>query len=72
MAALKKAYADIILSITKETAARVLASERKSAVFQHELKEAKDEGVRMLVRLKQMMDKQVNHLFPWLLMDLFV
>lgn len=59
MAALKKAYADIILSISKESAARVLASERKSAVFQHELKVAKEEGVRMLMRLKQMMDTQV-------------
>ncbi|KAL8547380.1 hypothetical protein ACS0TY_006922 [Phlomoides rotata] len=56
--ALQKAYADIILSISKDTAARVLASERKSAMFQYELKVAREEGVRMLMRLKQMMDSQ--------------
>ncbi|PIN22648.1 hypothetical protein CDL12_04632 [Handroanthus impetiginosus] len=58
LTALKKAYADIILGISKEAAARVIASERKSLRYQHELKVAKEEGVRMLLRLKQMMDSQ--------------
>ncbi|KAK4427204.1 hypothetical protein Salat_1489300 [Sesamum alatum] len=60
LTALKKAYADIILSISKEAATRVMASERKSARYEHELKVAKEEGVRMLLRLKQMMDSQIG------------
>ncbi|KAL1553537.1 hypothetical protein AAHA92_14200 [Salvia divinorum] len=56
LTALKKAYADIILGISKEAAARVMASEKKSVRYQHELKAMKEEGVRMLMRLKQMMD----------------
>ncbi|XP_051133506.1 uncharacterized protein LOC127253109 [Andrographis paniculata] len=60
LTSLKKAYADIILSISKEAAARVMASERKSARYQHELKVAKEEGVRILLRLKQMMDYQAS------------
>ncbi|XP_057780727.1 uncharacterized protein LOC130999233 [Salvia miltiorrhiza] len=58
LTALKKAYADIILGISKEAAARVMASEKKSVRFQHELKATKEEGVRMLMRLKHMMDAQ--------------
>lgn len=60
--ALKKAYADIILGISKEAAARVLASEKKSARYQYELKVAKEDGLQMLLRLKKMMDSQVKHL----------
>ncbi|KAL0385011.1 UNVERIFIED_CONTAM: hypothetical protein Sradi_2895400 [Sesamum radiatum] len=60
LTALKKAYADVILSISKEAATRVMASERKSVRYQHELKVAKEEGVRMLLRLKQMMDSQIG------------
>ncbi|KAH6801259.1 hypothetical protein C2S52_001723 [Perilla frutescens var. hirtella] len=60
LTALKKAYADIILSISKEAAARVMASEKKSMRYQHELKAAKEEGIRMLMRLKQMMDTQIS------------
>ncbi|XP_042004159.1 uncharacterized protein LOC121753067 isoform X2 [Salvia splendens] len=56
LTALKKAYADIILGISKEAAVRVMASEKKSVRYQHELKAAKEEGVRMLMRLKHMMD----------------
>ncbi|GER27107.1 60S ribosomal protein L4-B [Striga asiatica] len=59
LAGLKKAYADVILSISKEAAARVMASEKKSVMYQHELKVAKDEGLRMMLRLKQMMDYQI-------------
>ncbi|KAL0357547.1 UNVERIFIED_CONTAM: hypothetical protein Scaly_1440400 [Sesamum calycinum] len=60
LTALKKAYADVILSISKEAANRVMGSERKSVRYQHELKVAKEEGVRMLLRLKQMMDSQIG------------
>lgn len=59
---LKKAYADVILGISKEAAARVMASENKSLRYQHELKATKEEGVRILIRLKHMMDTQVIHL----------
>ncbi|KAG8379060.1 hypothetical protein BUALT_Bualt07G0049000 [Buddleja alternifolia] len=60
LTALKKAYADVILNISKEAAARVMASERRAARYQHELKAAKDESLRMLMRLKQMMDSRIN------------
>ncbi|EYU26439.1 hypothetical protein MIMGU_mgv1a024103mg, partial [Erythranthe guttata] len=60
LTALKKAYADVILSTSKEAAARVLSSERKSARWQHELAAAKEDGVRMLMRLKKMMDSQMS------------
>ncbi|KAE9602598.1 hypothetical protein Lalb_Chr12g0201291 [Lupinus albus] len=58
--ALKKAYADIILNTAKEAAARVLVSERKATRFQQELASSKDEALRMLLRLKQMLDSKVK------------
>ncbi|CAI9754624.1 unnamed protein product [Fraxinus pennsylvanica] len=60
LTALKKAYADIMLNTTKEAAARIMASESKAARYQHELRVAKEEGLRMLMRLKQMMDLKVR------------
>ncbi|XP_050225216.1 uncharacterized protein LOC126674758 [Mercurialis annua] len=60
LTALKKAYADIILNTAKEAAARIMASERKAQRYQRELFAAKDEALRMLIRLKQMMDSKVN------------
>ncbi|XP_022852540.1 uncharacterized protein LOC111374140 isoform X2 [Olea europaea var. sylvestris] len=60
LTALKKAYAEIMLNTTKEAAARIMASESKAARYQHELRVAKEEGVRMLMRLKQMMDSKVR------------
>lgn len=59
MVALKKAYADIILNTAKEAAARIMVSERKALRFQQDLCATKDEALRMLVRLKQMMDSKV-------------
>ncbi|XP_028778655.1 uncharacterized protein LOC114735152 [Neltuma alba] len=56
MMALKKAYANIILNTAKEAAARIMTSERRAAQFQQELTSTKDEALRMLVRLKQMID----------------
>nr|GMC48304.1 Golgin subfamily A member 6-like protein [Ipomoea batatas] len=60
LAALKKAYADIILNTAKEAAARIMVSERKALRFQHELQVAKEEALRMLLRLKQMMDSKIS------------
>ncbi|KAG7559087.1 hypothetical protein ISN45_Aa05g006950 [Arabidopsis thaliana x Arabidopsis arenosa] len=54
--ALKKAYAEMILNTAKESAARVIVSERKSARFHHDLHGTKEEALRLLVRLKLMID----------------
>ncbi|KAG6719835.1 hypothetical protein I3842_03G027100 [Carya illinoinensis] len=60
MLALKKAYAEIILNTAKEAAARVMTSERKALRFQQDLRATKDEALRMLVRLKQMIDSKAT------------
>ncbi|VVA20197.1 PREDICTED: LOC110645823 isoform [Prunus dulcis] len=60
MVALKKAYAEIILNTAKEAAARVMASEHKALRFQHDLLSTKDESLRVLLRLKQMIDSKTN------------
>ncbi|GER38531.1 S-adenosyl-L-methionine-dependentmethyltransferases superfamily protein [Striga asiatica] len=56
LAELKKAYADVIFNMSKEAAMRVMSSEKRAARYQHELKVGKEEALRMLMRLKQMMD----------------
>uniref|UniRef100_A0A803M1F9 Uncharacterized protein n=1 Tax=Chenopodium quinoa TaxID=63459 RepID=A0A803M1F9_CHEQI len=56
MTALKKAYAEIILNTAKEAAARIMASERKSQQFHHDLNCTKEEALRLLLRQKQTMD----------------
>lgn len=56
---MKKAYADIILNTAKEAAARIMVSERKALRFEYELKNAKEDALQMLLRLKQMMDSKV-------------
>lgn len=58
--ALKKAYAEMILNTAKESAARVMVSDRKTAWFHHDLCGTKDEALRLLVRLKQMIDAKVK------------
>lgn len=63
MVALKKAYAEIILNTAKEAAARVMASEHKALRFQHDLRSTKDESLRVLLRLKQMIDSKVCFFF---------
>ncbi|KAI3499369.1 hypothetical protein L1887_35166 [Cichorium endivia] len=60
LTALKRAYADIILNTAKEAAARIMVSERKALRFEYELKNAKEDALQMLLRLKQMMDSKVN------------
>ncbi|KAF9666410.1 hypothetical protein SADUNF_Sadunf16G0226500 [Salix dunnii] len=54
--ALKKAYADIILNTAKEAANRVMESERKALRYHNDLCNSKDEALRLLLRLKQMID----------------
>ncbi|KAI3759350.1 hypothetical protein L6452_07101 [Arctium lappa] len=60
LTALKKAYADIILNTAKEAAARIMVSERKALRFEYELKNAKEDALQMLLRLKKMMDSKIN------------
>jgi hypothetical protein len=59
LTALKKAYAEIILNTAKEAAARIMVSEKKALRFQQELFSTKEEALRMLLRLKQMLDSKV-------------
>ncbi|CAI9266726.1 unnamed protein product [Lactuca saligna] len=57
---LKKAYADMILNTVKESAGRIMISERKAYRLELELKESKENALQMLTRLKQMMDSKIN------------
>lgn len=57
---MKTAYAEIILNTAKEAAARIVISEKKAFRYQQELFAAKEEGLRMLLRLKQMLDSKVH------------
>ncbi|KAL1338039.1 hypothetical protein HN51_032726 [Arachis hypogaea] len=56
LVALKKAYADVILNTGKEAAVRVMASEWRVHGFLHELEWTKEEGLRLMLRLKHMLD----------------
>ncbi|KAF7806133.1 myosin-11 [Senna tora] len=60
LTALKKAYADIILNTAKEAAARIMVSERRAMMFHRELVSTKEDALRMLLRLKQMLDSKVS------------
>ncbi|OIT05896.1 PREDICTED: uncharacterized protein LOC109206804 [Nicotiana attenuata] len=60
MEALKKAYAEIILNMAKEAAARVMVSEQKALKFQQDLHSTKEEALRMLLRLKSMIDAKTT------------
>ncbi|XP_057984292.1 uncharacterized protein LOC131168683 [Malania oleifera] len=60
MVALKKAYVKIILNTAKEAAARVIASERRAFQSQRDLWSVKNEGLRMLQRLKQRLDFKIT------------
>jgi len=53
LTALKKAYAE------KEAAARIMVSEKRALRFEQELVSTKEEALRMLLRLKQMLDSKV-------------
>ncbi|KAL9323402.1 hypothetical protein ACSQ67_008259 [Phaseolus vulgaris] len=60
MLALKKAYADVILNTMKESAGRVMVSEKRALMFQQELTAAKENALHMLMRLKKMMDAKLT------------
>ncbi|KAI3440646.1 uncharacterized protein J3R85_003423 [Psidium guajava] len=57
---LKKAYAEIILGMAKEEAARVMAAEKRASQFREELLGSKEEAMRLLLRLKQMYDAKLS------------
>ncbi|KAM0862210.1 hypothetical protein ACQ4PT_045414 [Festuca glaucescens] len=61
---LRKAYAEIMLNMAKESAARVLAAERRAAVLAGGVAAAKEDGVAALVRLKGIMEARVRPLPP--------
>ncbi|WVZ15745.1 hypothetical protein V8G54_013311 [Vigna mungo] len=54
--ALKRAYADVILNTMKESAGRVMVSEKRALMLQQELTATKENALHMLMRLKKMMD----------------
>lgn len=60
MEALRKAYAEIMLNTTKESAARVLAAEERAAVLEGRVAAAKEDGVAALVRLKAIMEARIK------------
>ncbi|XP_038982615.1 uncharacterized protein LOC103700046 [Phoenix dactylifera] len=60
MTALKRAYADMILNMAKESAARILESERRAIRLQHSLSLAKEEALATLLRLKSIMDLKIK------------
>ncbi|CAL9750707.1 unnamed protein product [Musa acuminata subsp. burmannicoides] len=64
MAALKRAFADVILNTAKESAVRILASERRVLQLQQSLSLAREESLDMLLRLKSIMDSKVMALSP--------
>ena len=57
--AMKKAYAGIMLNMAQESAARVLAAERRAAALAAGLEAAKENGVAALLRLKAIMEARV-------------
>ncbi|XP_042458106.1 uncharacterized protein LOC122042183 [Zingiber officinale] len=60
MTALKRAYADIIFNTTKESATRILASERRALQLQQNLSLVKEESLAMLLRLKAIMEAKIT------------
>ncbi|KAK8687075.1 hypothetical protein V6N13_085907 [Hibiscus sabdariffa] len=54
--ALKVAYADVMLNMAKEAASRVIVSEKRASLFQHQLDCSNKESLRLLIRLKHMID----------------
>ncbi|RWW55996.1 hypothetical protein BHE74_00037326 [Ensete ventricosum] len=64
MAALKRAFADVILNTAKESAARILASDRRVLQLQQSMSLAREESLDMLLRLKSIMDSKVMALSP--------
>lgn len=61
---MRKAYAEIMLNMAQESAARVLAAERRAAALAGGLAAAREDGVAALVRLKAIMEARVRHAPP--------
>ncbi|KAG0533580.1 hypothetical protein BDA96_04G205200 [Sorghum bicolor] len=57
---MKKAYAGIMLNMAQESAARVLAAERRAAALAAGLEAAKEDGVAALLRLKATMEARIK------------
>ncbi|RLN07351.1 uncharacterized protein C2845_PM11G09270 [Panicum miliaceum] len=57
---MRKAFARIMLNMAQESAARVLAAERRAVALAAGLKAAKEDGVAALLRLKAIMEARVK------------
>ncbi|KAG8059117.1 hypothetical protein GUJ93_ZPchr0002g23759 [Zizania palustris] len=57
---MRKAYAEIMLNMAQESAARVLAAERRAAALAGGLVAAREDGVAALVRLKAIMEARIK------------
>uniref|UniRef100_A0A0E0K1K4 Uncharacterized protein n=1 Tax=Oryza punctata TaxID=4537 RepID=A0A0E0K1K4_ORYPU len=57
---MRKAYAEIMLNMAQESAARVLAAERRAAALAGGLAAAREDGVAALVRLKAIMEARIK------------
>jgi hypothetical protein len=58
--AMRKEFARIMLNMAQESAARVLAAERRAAALAAGLEAAKEDGVAALLRLKAIMEARVR------------
>ncbi|KAG6474686.1 uncharacterized protein LOC122027894 isoform X1 [Zingiber officinale] len=60
MAALKRAYADVILNTAKESAVRILAAERRTLQWKQSSSLVKEDSVALILRLKALMDSRIK------------
>ncbi|XP_042441857.1 uncharacterized protein LOC122027084 isoform X3 [Zingiber officinale] len=60
MAVLKRAYADVILNTTKESAVRILAAERRMLQWKQSSSLVKEDSVALILRLKVLMDSRIK------------
>lgn len=67
MTALKRAYADMILNMAKESAGRILELDRRAIRLQHGMFLTKEDALSMLLRLKSTMDSKVVATAPFIL-----
>ncbi|KAG6474700.1 hypothetical protein ZIOFF_068638 [Zingiber officinale] len=60
MAVLKRAYADVILNTTKESAVWILAAERRTLQWKQSSLLVKEDSVALILRLKGLMDSTIK------------
>ncbi|KAG6474697.1 hypothetical protein ZIOFF_068635 [Zingiber officinale] len=60
MAVLKRAYADVILNTTKESAVRILAAERRTLQWEQSSSFVKEDSFALILRLKALMDTRIK------------